>query len=76
MDCLMQKYDKLTQTVLFPTVIRGLRGSDTSIEYVTTLTLQTIRMPVANFKAVRKTAYTFVQTNLIAQEQGYRELLD
>ena len=64
MDCLTQKYDKLSQTVLFPTVIRGLRGSDTSIEYITTLTLQTIRMAVKNFTAVRKTAFIFVQTEL------------
>ena len=69
MDCLTQKYDKLSQTVLFPTVIRGLRGSDTSIEYVTTLTLQTIRMAIKNFTAVRKTAFIFVQTELKIHDQ-------
>ena len=69
MDCLTQKYDKLSQTVLFPTVIRGLRGSDTSIEYITTLTLQTIRMAVKNFTAVRKTAFIFVQTELKIHDQ-------
>ena len=43
---------------------------------MTTLTLQTIRMPVKNFTAVRKTAFIFVQTNLIASEQSYRQLLE
>ena len=72
MDCLMQQYDKLSQTVLFPTVIRQLRGSDTSIEYVTTLTLQTIRMEIKNFTAVRKTAFIFVQTELKIQNEQRR----
>ena len=68
----MQQYDKLSQTVLFPTVIRQLRGSDTSIEYVTTLTLQTIRMEIKNFTAVRKTAFIFVQTELKIQNEQRR----
>ena len=33
-------------------------------------------MPVKNFTAVRKTAFIFVQTNLIASEQSYRQLLE
>jgi hypothetical protein len=33
-------------------------------------------MPVKNFTAVRKTAFIFVQTNLIALEQNYRQLLE
>ena len=72
MDCLMQQYDKLSQTVLFPTVIKQLRGSDTSIEYVTTLTLQTIRMEIKNFTAVWKTAFIFVQTELKIQNEQRR----
>ena len=59
----MQKYDKLTQTLMFPTIIKGIRGSDTSIEFVTELTLQTIRMGVKNFPAVQKSVYIFIQTS-------------
>ena len=49
---------------MFPDVIKQLRGTETKIEIVTTLTLQKIRMAVNNFQAVRKSAYIFVQTNL------------
>ena len=65
----MQQYDKLTQTLMFPTIIKQLRGSDTDIEFVTTLTLQTIRLAVKNFVAVRKSAYIFVQTDLMHQKE-------
>ena len=65
----MQQYDKLTQTVMFPTVIKQLKGSDTSIEIVTTLTLETVRMSVKNFRAVRTSAYIFVQTELMHQKE-------
>ena len=56
----MQQYDKLSQTLMFPDVIKQLRGTDTDIEIVTTLSLQKIRMAVKNFPAVRKSAYIFV----------------
>ena len=64
MNCFLQKYNKLSQTVMFPAIIKGLRGSDTNIEIVTILTLENIRMAVKNFVATRKTAYIFVQTEL------------
>ena len=77
MACFLQQYDKLSQTVMFPKVIKQLRGTDTNIEIVTTLTLQKIRMAVKNFPAVRKTAYIFVQTELKVQdEKQYRVRLD
>ena len=49
---------------MFPTIIKGLKGTDTNIEIVTQLTLETIRMSVNNFRAVRKTAFIFVYTEL------------
>jgi hypothetical protein len=61
---------------MFPEIIKGLRGTDTNIEYVTTLTLENIRMAVRNFTATRKTAFIFVQTELIMDEvraQGIQE---
>ena len=68
----MQQYDKLSQTVMFPNVIKQLRGTDTNIEYVTTLTLQKIRMAVKNFPSLRKSAYIFVQTDLKIQREEMR----
>ena len=58
---------------MFPNVIKQLRGTDTNIEFITTLTLQKIRMAVKNFPAVRKSAYIFVQTDLkVQREERYR----
>ena len=72
MDCFTQQYNKLSQTVMFPNVIKQLRGTDTNIEYVTTLTLQKIRMAVKNFPSRRKSAYIFVQTDLKIQREEMR----
>ena len=48
--------------MMFPDIIKGLRGTDTSIEFITTLTLQNIRISVRNYRAERRTGYIFVQT--------------
>ena len=68
LDCFLQQYNKLSQTVMFPAIIKGLRGSDTNIEIVTVLSLENIRMAVKNFVVTQKTAYIFVQTELKIQD--------
>ena len=57
---------------MFPTIIKGLRGSDTSIEIVTQLTLETIRMGVRNYYVRDSTVYIFVTESISPQDKNPR----
>ena len=61
MRCFMELYCKVTLTVKLPAIFENLQGSDTNIEIITSSMLQTLRMSVKCFQAVRSTAHIFVQ---------------
>ena len=63
-NCLKDRYEKDSLTIVFPTIIDQLKGTDANIEIIKSSQLQNLRLTVKPLKAKQKIAYIFVMTQL------------
>ena len=73
MSCFEKYYDILTQTVMLPTVLDYLKGSDTNIEIVVSSMLQLARVAINCYNVLKSKGLIFVQKEL--QCEGYEPLI-